>query len=144
MDQNEILDRLIKMKKLIIKINRMLDPEIENLNYTDIFVFMKIADKEGITMTKLSEITGFSSTLITFTVDELERHKLVERKKGKDRRSIMVVLSEKGKIIKNEIKSITQEKFKNIMKNIDENDQLELIELLDRIFKILERMEKGK
>jgi len=144
MDQNEILDRLIKMKKLIIKINRMLDPEIKNLNYTDIFVFMKIADKEGITMTKLSEITGFSSTLITFTVDELERHKLVERKKGKDRRSIMVVLSEKGKIIKNEIKSITQEKFKNIMKNIDENDQLELIELLDRIFKILERMEKGK
>lgn len=144
MDQNEILDRLIKMKKLIIKINRMLDPEIEGLNYTDIFVFMKIADKEGITMTKLSEITGFSSTLITFTVDELERHKLVERKKGKDKRSITVVLTEKGKIIKNEIKNITREKFKNIMKNIDENDKLELIELLDRIFKILERMEKGK
>lgn len=144
MDQNEILDRLIRMKKLIIKINRMIDPEIEGLNYTDIFVFMKIADNEGITMTKLSEITGFSSTLITFTVDELERHNLVERKEGKDKRSITVVLTEKGKTIKNEIKNITHEKFKNIMKNIDENDKQELVELLDRIFKILEKMEKGK
>ena len=141
MDQNEILEKLIKMKKIIVKINKMLDPKIENLNYTDIFVFMKITNEEGITMTKLSEITGFSSTLITFTVDELERHNLVERKKGGDRRSTKVVLSDKGKMIKNEIRTITIEKFKNIMKNLTENEKEELIELFDKIFKILEKIE---
>jgi len=141
MDQNEILEKLIKMKKIIVKINKMLDPKIENLNYTDIFVFMKITNEEGITMTKLSEITGFSSTLITFTVDELERHNLVERKKGGDRRSTKVVLSDKGKMIKNEIRTITIEKFKNIMKNLNENEKEELIELFDKIFKILEKIE---
>jgi len=141
MDQNEILEKLIKMKKIIVKINKMLDPKIENLNYTDIFVFMKITNEEGITMKKLSEITGFSSTLITFTVDELERHNLVERKKGGDRRSTKVVLSDKGKMIKNEIRTITIEKFKNIMKNLNENEKEELIELFDKIFKILEKIE---
>jgi len=141
MDQNEILEKLIKMKKIIVKINKMLDPKIENLNYTDIFVFMKITNEEGITMTKLSEITGFSSTLITFTVDELERHNLVERKKGGDRRSTKVFLSDKGKMVKNEIRTITIEKFKNIMKNLNENEKEELIELFDKIFKILEKIE---
>ncbi|MGC8663235.1 MAG: MarR family winged helix-turn-helix transcriptional regulator [Thermoplasmata archaeon] len=140
MDQNEVFERLIKMKKLIIKINKMINPDIDNLNTTDIFIFMKIADNEGITMTKLSEITGFSSTMITFTVDELEKLSIVERKRGNDRRSQTLTLTEKGKSLKNEIKKLTQEKFSEFMKNIGEEKKAELIKLFDRIFEIFEKI----
>ncbi|MDP8011670.1 MAG: MarR family winged helix-turn-helix transcriptional regulator [Thermoplasmata archaeon] len=141
MDQNEILERLIKMKNIIIKITKALRPNINGLNSTDIYVLMKIAKNEGITMTKLSEITGLSSTLITFTVDNLEKLSFVERRKGLDRRIQTLILTEKGKSLKNEIEKISKERFSEITKNMNDKEIKELIDLFDKIFEIMKKVE---
>ncbi len=141
MDQNEILERLIKMKNIIIKITKALRPNINGLNSTDIYVLMKIAKNEGITMTKLSEITGLSSTLITFTIDNLEKLSFVERRKGLDRRIQTLILTEKGKSLKNEIEKISKERFSEITKNMNDKEIKELIDLFDKIFEIMKKVE---
>lgn len=143
MSQNEIFEKIFKIKKEINRIYKLLDPGINNMNYTNTIILMKIPDS-GITMTKLSELTGFSTTLITFTVNDLEKQGLVERKKGSDRRNNIVVLSDKGKGIKEDIIKIVSLKKEELIKKLDDQEKLELNSLLDRISEILEKLANNK
>ncbi len=94
----ELLEQYLSLKKSLTKLYRLAISGADyDLNHSEILMIMKLEPDRELTLSKLSEITGFSNTMVTFTVDSLEEKGLVKRIRGNDRRIYYAKLTEKGK-----------------------------------------------
>ncbi|MEM4039995.1 MAG: helix-turn-helix domain-containing protein, partial [Thermoplasmata archaeon] len=80
MEINEVMEKFLLLKKIMGNIIRKIEI-YEDLSISEIFILLKISDELNPTLTRLSELTGFSNSLITFAIDNFEEKGLVRRKK---------------------------------------------------------------
>jgi len=98
-EQNEeLLEQYLSLKKSFTKLHKLAISVADyDLNNAEILMIMKLEPDRELTLSKLSEVTGFSNTMVTFTVDSLEEKGLIRRIRGNDRRIYYAKLTEKGK-----------------------------------------------
>ncbi|MEM0245331.1 MAG: MarR family transcriptional regulator [Thermoplasmata archaeon] len=140
MEINEVMEKFLLLKKIMGNIIRKIEI-YEDLSISEIFILLKISDELNPTLTRLSELTGFSNSLITFAIDNFEEKGLVRRKKGKDRRTYYVELTDLGR---EKCKSLKEEITKSFMKTIsaiENSDLKKLNDAFDTAIKILQKIE---
>ncbi len=143
MEVNELIDKYFKVKKMMALIHKYAAMDDREMSLTDAVVFLKINSEKEMTLGKLSELTGFSNTLITFTVDSLESKGLVTRTRGKDRRTILVSITDKGKEKYNTMRDSFNKNFSKLFEKLSEQEINRLSEDFDDIIKIMNKVTGG-
>lgn len=141
-EENEIIDRFFRLKKMISLIYRSIPALEYDISLSDVVVFLRIEKEEEMTLGKLSELTGFSNTLITFTIDSLEKKGLVTRSRGKDRRIVLVTLTERGKDISALLRREIVQKFNALFSKLSREEMENMISSLDEMLRILPKIVK--
>ncbi len=144
MEVNNLIEKYFKVKKIMAIIHRSAALEDNDMTLTDAVVFLKINSENEMTLGKLSELTGFSNTLITFTVDSLESKGLVTRSRGKDRRTILVTVTDKGKEKYNTMKDSFNKNFSKLFSRLSEEELERLMKDFDDIIEIMEKVVSHK
>jgi DNA-binding MarR family transcriptional regulator len=138
MKYDELINNLNEFKLTWIKIIKEI--KIEGLYFSDFIVFKKICcNKRPYTMSELSELTGFSNTMITFSIDTLEKKGYVHRKKGSDKRTTYVVLSDEGIKYCNYIEVAIEKKMKKVFDKISEEDYKKIVSYISELNKLLQK-----
>jgi len=138
MRYDELIDSLNEFKLTWIKIIKEI--KIDGMYFSDFIVFKKICcNKRPYTMSELSEITGFSNTMITFSIDTLEKKGYVHRKKGSDRRTTYVILSEEGMKYCTYIEDAIEKNMKKIFDKISEEDYQKIVSYMSELNKLLQK-----
>ena len=140
--ENEIIDRFFRLKKMISLIYRSIPTLEYDISLSDVVVFLRIEKEEEMTLGKLSELTGFSNTLITFTIDSLEKKGLVTRSRGKDRRIVLVTLTERGKDISALLRREIVQKFNALFSKLSREEMENMLSSLDEMLRILPKIVK--
>jgi len=143
MEVNELIDKYFKVKKTMALIHKYAAMDDREMSLTDAVVFLKINSEKEMTLGKLSELTGFSNTLITFTVDSLESKGLVTRTRGKDRRTILVSITDKGKEKYNTMRDSFNKNFNKLFEKLSEQEINRLSEDFDDIIRIMNKVTGG-
>lgn len=95
--------------------------------------------KEGIPISELSKKTGLATTTLTGMLDRMEAMNLIYRDRGdKDRRKILIFLTEEAKSLEQEYNEVTEEISNIYYKgfSVEEIEQLE-----NYLHRILENVE---
>ncbi|MGC8546412.1 MAG: MarR family winged helix-turn-helix transcriptional regulator [Thermoplasmata archaeon] len=140
MEVNNLIEKYFKVKKIMAMIHRSVALEDSDMTLTDAVVFLKINTENEMTLGKLSELTGFSNTLITFTVDSLESKGLVSRTRGKDRRTILVTVTEKGREKYSTMKDSFNRNFSKLFSKLSDDEIERLMSDFDDIISIMEKV----
>lgn len=72
-------------------------------------------------------------------VDKLHEQKLVERRPGKDRRSLSLYLTPAGRELKREVLQARREALKSVIEELDPQQQLQFVGLLEVMLKGITR-----
>ena len=120
--------------------------KIENLplNNTQIMTLMVLSDEEPVCMNQLGKLIGMDKGSFTQVIDKLVKKHYTKRERDpEDRRSVKVMLTEKGLEFTDRIKKQTYEELKNIF-SVLEKDELDLfIESFKNIDKIIKKIEEN-
>ncbi|MEM1614283.1 MAG: winged helix DNA-binding protein [Thermoplasmatales archaeon] len=139
-DYIDLLKNLSSVRKLRAKVVNEINLRLQDLNSMEVLVISIIKKgNRGFTMSDLSEMTGFSNATITSVVDSLESRGLAKRTKGKDRRSYIVTLTERGKEKAVQIEDLKKEIFNEFFRKMSKEDLLELRETLAKFSQIIDR-----
>ncbi len=139
-ERNELIEKIVQIRKITNTIFKKVEMEGGDISFSSIIVLLKIfKEKREVTMSTISELTGFSNALITFSIDELEKRGIVERVRGLDRRNVFVRMTQKGLDFANEITGNMQKTFSKIFENMKEEDYKELVNSLDRSINLLKK-----
>ena len=94
--------------------------------------------EDGLSLTELARRLLFDGPTMTGIVDRLEGNKLVERRRSdRDRRRIIVYLTESGRGLQNELPGLAREADSSILSPLVPDEQAQLLELLRRLIKYL-------
>jgi DNA-binding MarR family transcriptional regulator len=140
MRTNEIVEKFLTLKKTMGAILRKVELG-EGIGITEMSILIKLADEKNVTLSKLSEITGYSNSLITFAVDSLEKKGLVKRIKGIDRRIFYVELTDEGKEKCIEMRKKINEKLMDLLSSLTNDEIKELLDCMERVIEELKRAE---
>ncbi|MGC8692147.1 MAG: MarR family winged helix-turn-helix transcriptional regulator, partial [Thermoplasmata archaeon] len=89
---------------------------------TEIIILLKINDEEKITPSRLSKLTGFSKSMITMTLVNLEKKDMIIKLKGSDKRISYIILTEKGKNYAENFIDDIKKNLSELIKKIPEKD----------------------
>ncbi len=129
---SEIFQMIHKINKKFEKLQRGVIQE-ENLTPSQYSILQQLWKSDGKPFKALATACCCSQSTITGVIDTMEKNNLVVRKMNpNDRRSILVVLTDKGKILKNVTPPIN-----SILKNCCEGIKPEEIEQLTTLLKKL-------
>ena len=132
MSGDDVIEKFMKVKKLVRSIIRLNLEELYGLTLTEVHVLLKVPTEQEMKPSRLSELTNFSNTLITFSLDSLEQKGLIERNKGQDRRTVIVSLTPDGaekrerlqqamnRNIDEKFSRLTQEEMTKLRRALDE------------------------
>ena len=140
-DSNCIVLNFTEIYKLINRLNKKFEKlqrkmiQKENLTTAQYSILQQLWKTDGVKFKTLADSCCCSQSTITGIIDTMEKKKIVVRKDNpEDRRSKLVVLTDKGKILENETPNIN-----NILDNccggFDPND----IQLLTILLKKLDK-----
>lgn len=91
-------------------------------------------EREGINQIQLGELMDVDNATISGILDRLEKVGYVRREKNiEDRRSFSLAITEEGKKIRHELKLLSMEHYKNLTKNLTEEEFATLIKLLSKL-----------
>ncbi len=139
-DRGDLIEKIAEIRKLTSTIYKRVEIESGNISFSSIIVLLKIfKEKKDVTMSTISELTGFSNALITFSIDELEKKGIVERIRGLDRRNVFVRITPKGIDFANELSEKIQETFSKIFGNMSEEDYRDLLNSLEKSISIIKK-----
>ncbi len=93
-----------------------------------------LGDQNGISFHKLSKQLNLTSPTLTGIVDRLEKNGMVKRcPNPKDRRSILISLTEKGREVVPKIRKALTEANQAFLSSLSHEEELILREFLDRL-----------
>ena len=117
------------------------DPQIKSdLKLSQIKALYAFRDQECLTMKELAASLDVKLPNMTMMVDSLEADGIVERDRdGRDRRKVMVRLTEKGKDIKADFLERREEIAKAIFSRMNQADRRELLNSLASVCRILNK-----
>jgi len=139
-DRSDLIEKIAEIRKLTSTIYKKVEIESGDVSFSSIIVLLKIfKEKKDVTMSTISELTGFSNALITFSIDELENRGIVERIRGLDRRNVFVRITPRGIDFANELLEKIQETFSKIFGNMSEEDYRDLLNSLEKSISIIKK-----
>jgi len=135
-----IIEKFTIINKLRVRIIKEIENYMADINFTDFILLKKIIrEKRELSMTEISEITGFSNTLITFTVDNLEKKGYVFRQKGDDRRTYYIKVTDKGFSTYKNLEATVTEALNKIFERIEPEDLEKLKRLMSELNSIIDK-----
>ncbi len=135
-----ILDQLTSIRKLRRRILNEINANLQDMNSRDFNVLHKICKsvKEP-TMSEISESSGLSNALITSSIDSLEKKNLVKRKRGPDRRSYVVMLTNTGIEKCGEMEKLKNSSLDSLFNSISKEDLADMKVTLRKLNDLLEK-----
>ncbi|MDL5025752.1 MarR family winged helix-turn-helix transcriptional regulator [Vibrio gigantis] len=95
---------------------------------------MCLWEEEGITQRDIAAKSKVENSTTTRTLDKLEKLELVERRADPNsRRSFRIYLTEKGKALEEQLISIPARLNKELMSELDEQEQQQILKLLQKM-----------
>ena len=92
-------------------------------------------EPEPMTMTETANRMKHTTAAATGLVDRLEKLSLITRKQGpKDRRKVMVLITEKGQALVQEIRQDMIQNLLRLMGHLDESEQAAWLRIYEKIF----------
>lgn len=139
MESHDLLEKLILLKRSMNKIYRRIGRQ--QMGRTDLIVLMLTGENNEISPGRLSELTGFSNSLITISITNLENAGLIRRKRGMDRRRIRIVMTKKGMEKYGKIRERMDKNFEGLISKLSKEEIESLSSCMDRIINIIEKIE---
>lgn len=139
MESHDLLEKLILLKRSMNKIYRRIGRQ--QMGRTDLIVLMLTGENNEISPGKLSELTGFSKSLITISITNLENAGLIRRKRGMDRRRIRIVMTKKGMEKYGRIRDRMDKNFEGLISRLSKEEIETLSSCMDRIINIIEKID---
>lgn len=139
MESHDLLEKLILLKRSMNKIYRRIGRQ--QMGRTDLIVLMLTGENNEISPGKLSELTGFSKSLITISITNLENAGLIRRKRGMDRRRIRIVMTKKGIEKYGRIRDRMDKNFEGLISRLSKEEIETLSSCMDRIINIIEKID---
>ena len=92
-------------------------------------------DPEPLTMSRTAQLMKHTTAAATGLVDRLEKLQLITRKQGpRDRRKVMVIITEKGHALVQEIRHDMIQNLLRLMGHLDESEQAAWLRIYEKIF----------
>ena len=92
-------------------------------------------EPEALTMTEVARRMKHTTAAATGLVDRLEKLSLITRKQGpNDRRKVMVVITEKGHSMVQEIRQDMVKNLLRLMEHLDESERVTWLSIYEKIF----------
>ncbi|TET07758.1 MarR family transcriptional regulator [Candidatus Aerophobetes bacterium] len=135
-------DFSLLISQLIRKLNLLERDEKVCLGVTisQCYTIETLARKDKLSMKELSQEMGVAVSTMTRILDVLVRDGLAKRENNpKDRRSVYVQLTAKGKNLASKLKGCTEDYLRAIFERIPNKKQEEIIESLDILLKAIEQ-----
>ena len=140
---NKSLNKEIRdLMDTVMKDMYLLDKEIETtfgLTSARVFTLLAFNSREIMKMKELSDALSLTSSTMTRMIDNLVKEGLVERgHEPRDRRLVIVKLTNEGKKLTDNIKVYKEKYFKSVMENV-ESDGKEMASSLKILIGAFER-----
>ena len=140
---NKSLNKEIRdLMDTVMKDMYLLDKEIETtfgLTSARVFTLLAFNSREIMKMKELSDALSLTSSTMTRMIDNLVKEGLVERgHEPRDRRLVIVKLTNEGKKLTDNIKVYKEKYFKSVMENV-ESDGIEMASSLKILIDAFER-----
>ncbi|MEA3340627.1 MAG: MarR family transcriptional regulator [Chloroflexota bacterium] len=122
--------------KLYFILDKRLDSIAEKagLTYQQTQVLAFLKDKSPVTMTKLAEEFGLSGAGMTGLIDRLIEKKLIVREyDAKDRRMVLVRISQKGKNAAGTHRKRVEDFFRKICQELNDDEKEKFLKLSKRL-----------
>jgi DNA-binding MarR family transcriptional regulator len=142
MKNNSLNKEIRDLMDTVMKDMYLLDKEIETtfgLTSARVFTLLAFNSREIMKMRELSEALSLTSSTMTRMIDNLVKEGLVERgHEPRDRRLVIVKLTNEGKRLTDNIKVYKEKYFKSVMENV-ESDGKEMASSLKTLIDAFER-----
>ncbi len=142
MKNNSLNKEIRDLMDTVMKDMYLLDKEIETtfgLTSARVFTLLAFNSREIMKMKELSEALSLTSSTMTRMIDNLVKEGLVERgHEPRDRRLVIVKLTNEGKRLTHSIKVYKEKYFKSVMENV-ESDGKEMASSLKTLIDAFER-----
>ncbi len=144
--ENEMIDNLlfekyVSLKKNLSKITkRILGTSDGELSQAEKIIIMKLEPGAEINLSKISELTGLSNTMVTFMIDALEKKGYVERVRGADRRIYYAKLTKAGEAKYNYLKKEIREVLLELFNKLSEDEKTEFLNSIEKIDSMLNKI----
>jgi DNA-binding MarR family transcriptional regulator len=106
------------------------------LSFPQFLLLSFLAQEEApLTMTEVARRMKHTTAAATGLVDRLEKLALISRKQGpEDRRKVLVVISDKGHAMVQEIRQDMIQNLLRLMEHLDENERATWVRIYEKIF----------
>lgn len=133
-------EAVINLLKAVDHLNRISSETMESFGITNqqynILRILRGADFEGLPTLELADRMLVHSPGVTRLIDRLEKKQLVTRERsGKDRRVVLCKITKKGHDLLGKMDKPVEEMNKKVVKNLNNNQIEDLIELLSKLSK---------
>ncbi|MEI7579691.1 MAG: MarR family transcriptional regulator [bacterium] len=129
----EIVNLLAQTRKHFMPLH-LINKTKSTLTPAQIPLLVLIEQNSGISIKKLSEFLGISSSAVTQLVDNLVRNKLLVRKEDlKDRRIINLFISEKAIKLKNNFEQMICDKSSKVFEILDDQELAQFHKLTSKV-----------
>jgi DNA-binding MarR family transcriptional regulator len=146
MKNNSLNKEIRDLMDTVMKDMYLLDKEIETtfgLTSARVFTLLAFNSREIMKMKELSEALSLTSSTMTRMIDNLVKEGLVERgHEPRDRRLVIVKLTNEGKRLTDNIKVYKEKYFKSVMDNV-ESDGKEMASSLKTLIDAFERFKSN-
>jgi DNA-binding MarR family transcriptional regulator len=106
-----------------------------DITTTQFVVLVKLCEKDRMTQKELAKDTNYKQSALTLILDKLELKKLINREaKENDRRAYLIVITNEGRKLENKLIVVAKELEKRILEGISNNQKIEFINILDKIY----------
>lgn len=118
-------------------------PEGINLNPTQLHALFLIRDIGPVSLHILGEHAGIIKGSLTQVIDVLVERDLIERRRDEnDRRSVLVNISEKGKVVTSKMDDNLVNHFETLFSSLDDDEKQALIDSIKKMDEILNNIEE--
>lgn len=144
MNTSQILDRFIEgMFRLMLEHHRTHVLELE-LTVVQVHALSSLAEAPS-PATRLAGSLGISGPAMTQLTDRLVRKRLIERRNlDRDRRAVMIALTEQGNRVVDRFRKRRGEVFAEALSRLSAPDQAEVMDALSKLVIALERPNVGR
>jgi len=139
----EQLESIDQIKEALVKYrNTVIGEKYDLLPYhltpTKETILKTVYDKESCIVSDITKVLGLSPGAITIVLNQLEDEQLVTRiYKKKNRRSVWIELTEKGKNVVETLQQTRTDFWVNILSNLTDEERSQYIHIMQKLSKTL-------
>lgn len=135
---------------LIRKISRIIRCEMVRLSQScgftapQVAVLRFVGENGPVTLSHISKEIGLGNSTTSGIVDRLVKHGMLNRARSdSDRREVYISTTEEARKFRDKIFSYKEQLFENLTSRMSEEDKLQLIASLNKVYSILSEMSDG-